>query len=248
MIEVSEVRQETVSKLKTSIPSSLINITNNLTYTQYRLVLLAISLINRDKYYNLTPLELSHEILVLDITDYVIAYNIPRRNAYDNILLSMEKSWEYNENSIDIVSYSRFNGKEGKIYLTFTEEFLQLILDNSISYKLSNITKLKSVHSIKLYEVCKKYRGKKSVTFILDSSEKKNFREVWNVSGGAYEIFGQLKKHVIDPAIKDVNYYSDLEVSAEYTRHGRKVTGITFIIGSKGNSGLLEAEENVVQN
>ena len=43
-----------------------------------------------------------------------------------------------------------------------------------------------------------------------------------------YENLANFKKKVINPALKDINTYSDLEVSAEFVKTGRSFTHVIF--------------------
>ena len=117
---------------------------------------------------------------------------------------------------------------------------------NFTAYYLENTAKMKSVYGPRLYQVLKSYAMGRKVekTFTLDEIKEavgasfvavKNGRGVFEVTTiKSYEMYGKLKQAVIDPAVDDINECSDMRVTYEAIKTGRKVTAIKFIVNDDG--------------
>lgn len=113
---------------------------------------------------------------------------------------------------------------------------------NFTAYELRNTARMKSVYGPRLFQVLKSYaKGQKiEKTFTLDELREaigasfeafKNSRGVYEVKPiKSYEMYGKLKQAVIDPAVDDINQYSDMTVEYEGIKTGRKVTAIKFVV------------------
>lgn len=113
---------------------------------------------------------------------------------------------------------------------------------NFTAYHLQYTAKMRSVYGPRLYQVLKSYaKGKKiKKDFSLDELKDaigasfeavKNSRGVYEVKTiKSYGMYGKLKQAVIDPAVEDINTYSDMTVSYKEIKTGRKVTAIKFIV------------------
>ena len=111
---------------------------------------------------------------------------------------------------------------------------------NFTAYELRNTAKMRSVYGPRLYQVLKSYaKGRKiEKAFTLDELREaigasfeafKNKRGVYEVKATkSYEMYGKLKQAVIDPAVEDINTYSDMRVEYEAIKTGRKVTAVQF--------------------
>lgn len=120
--------------------------------------------------------------------------------------------------------------------------YLFQLRGNFTAYYLENTARMKSVYGPRLFQVLKSYaKGQKiEKTFTLDEFKEavgasfeaiKNKRGVYEVKTiKSYEMYGKLKQAVIDPAVDDINQYSDMTVEYEGIKTGRKVTAIKFVV------------------
>jgi plasmid replication initiation protein len=106
------------------------------------------------------------------------------------------------------------------------KKYLLELSENFTQYELCNILALKSKYSIRLYEWFKSYsfmHEKRieidSLKYILEADNYKNFKD--------------FRVRVIEKAIKEINEYTDLEVSYETVNQGKKVIAIIFYIRVK---------------
>jgi len=104
--------------------------------------------------------------------------------------------------------------------------FLLKLEDNFTQFELIYTLAMRSKYSIRLYEILKSYEYKKSVSFSVD--ELKVLLNATNY--GTYKNF---RVNAIDIAINEINDLSDLIVSYEAIKVGRKFANIDFTIRLK---------------
>lgn len=92
---------------------------------------------------------------------------------------------------------------------------------------LGVIKKIKTSHALVLYENCYRFvnQGHTGWWGI------ETFREIMGLAAnGSYKQFKDLNKHVIKPAIAEVNQVSNIILEMEYKRTGRSISGLRFLI------------------
>lgn len=116
---------------------------------------------------------------------------------------------------------------EGTIELEFSVKLVPYLLQlksKFTRYQLKNILHLKNKYSIRLYELLKQFEGIKRREF---STEE--LRDLLMISD-KYPAFRDLNKYVIKPTVDEINEFTDLDVSVEYSKRGRKVIGVVYKI------------------
>jgi plasmid replication initiation protein len=87
-----------------------------------------------------------------------------------------------------------------------------------------------SVYGVRFYELFKCWlMGNKTVTKTIGLDELKNLLDLT----GQYASIKDFKTYVLDRGLEDVNQYTDLAVSYENKRTGRKITDLEFTIISR---------------
>jgi plasmid replication initiation protein len=119
---------------------------------------------------------------------------------------------------------------EGKISLCFSQKILPYLSELKgcfASYELKHIGNMTSIYAIRLYELLMQWKitGVREVQI---DWLKKQF-EIEDL----YPDMCDLKKRVIDPAIKDINTHSNLQVSWTQRKTGRRVTHFIFTFAEK---------------
>ncbi len=114
---------------------------------------------------------------------------------------------------------------EGKIILRFSQDILPYLseLKGSFTrYKLEHVGAMKSIYGIRLYELLMQWQalGTREVEI---AWLKKQFQIEQE-----YNRMYDLKKYVIEPAMKDINTHSNYTVSWTQRKTGRRVTHLTF--------------------
>jgi plasmid replication initiation protein len=96
-----------------------------------------------------------------------------------------------------------------------------------------------SKYAVSLYEnlaQCVNLSMKQHQEYTLDE-----FRELLGVPPGRYKAFGELNKHVIKPAVDEVNALAPFSVSVGPKKQGKKVVKVTVLWMPKDSQALEEA-------
>ena len=107
-------------------------------------------------------------------------------------------------------------------------------------YELGNALRMKSVYSVRLYEIVKSYENIREKGFTLDELRYLLGADIKTVKiergvyvtrrSTSYDKYSIFKQKVIDPAVNEINECTDLEVSYAEVKEGRKVIGLRFVI------------------
>jgi len=209
--------------------NDLIQAKYSLTKNEQRLILYLVSKITRED---------------ADFQDYVFTYadladltEISKTRIYvelkDIAKGLLQKPIVFQEPEYDLIcnwcSSFKFIHETSECIIRFDpnlKPFLLQLKKYFTSYNLKYVTGFTSKHSFRIYELCKQYENlkKRKMSIV----ELKAILELEN----KYKQIGEFKKRVINPAIKDINTYSDLVVSVKYAKTRRHITHIEFNIHS----------------
>lgn len=144
-----------------------------------------------------------------------------------------------------LVSVVRF--ENGELTFRFNTELKPLLLDLGERYtklQLDTMVKLKSKHSIRLYELVmigqNKYnkRGSWEMSYSID--EFKDLMGLFTIPNKKkgekkyrYPDSNNLKRKVLEPSIKEIQESTDISISLELKKKSRKVAGLVFHIEKK---------------
>lgn len=130
-------------------------------------------------------------------------------------------------NWLDSRSYFHSQGK-AKIRFSFTITMLITDLyEQFTKYSLINIVKLKSTHSFRIYELLKQFNstGVYHVSLV-------NLKSILGLQD-KYPRYADFKKFVLTKAVKEISEVTDLEVTLQEYKKGRKVDSIRFYFSQK---------------
>jgi len=175
-----------------------------------------------------------------DITEFCDVCGIDSDNGqnYKNIQdtigkLADKKIWiQINNEEITILRWidkPTINIKTGKMSVKLDDllkPFLLHLKNNFTQFELINTLAMKSKYSIRLYEILRSYEYKKSVRFSIDK-----LKEI--LDAVHYERYIHFRANVVDIAVNEINDLSDLSISYEPIKEGRKFTDIEFSIRLK---------------
>ena len=119
---------------------------------------------------------------------------------------------------------------EGKVVLCFAVDIIPYLSQLSrefTQYKLAHVASFESVYSIRLYELLVQW-----ISIGQREIEVDWFKRQFQVDD-KYSRVVDLKKRVIDPAIKEINKYSNFWVRYEQRKTGRTITHFNFEFGLK---------------
>lgn len=124
---------------------------------------------------------------------------------------------------------------QGAINICFTKAVVEAITridgfeDFFTQYYLEQTAQLKSVYSVRLYELLVQWKvAGKTKLF-----EVQTFRSQMGVEDSEYKILADFKKRVLMPSIKEINDKTDLLVDFQQQKKGRTVTGFKFSVELK---------------
>ena len=139
-------------------------------------------------------------------------YQTPRGEAVEKI------RW------IDRIAYQ---DGEGTVELNFTAHvapYLTALEKRFTTYKLQQTSALRSVHSWRLFENLKRWES--TGKWLVEIDE---FHRVMESTKSYQENFAQLRKWVIEPAVKELRVVGDLEITWSPHKTGRKVSKLLFL-------------------
>lgn len=211
--------------------NQVIEASYQLSATEQRIVLAAISKIGRDA--TVTDEEI-YRVTVEDIKKLGIHEKTAYRDLKEGVNRLYDRSINLaiDEESIKMrwVQSIRFLESRGVIGIRFTKEILPFISNLSrefTKYFLSDISGMNSAYAIRFYELLSQYRsiGKREIAV-------DDIRKMLEL-GKRYPLFADLKRWVIDTAIDQINQHSPIHVTYEQKKTGRKITHILFSFKQK---------------
>ena len=126
------------------------------------------------------------------------------------------------------LSTAEYRKYEGVVILEFSPKVAPYLLQlNGLftQYKLKNILEFNSKYSIRLYQILKAEAFKKTITLDITI-----LKEILCLKQKAYEKYNNLKNKVIEPAIKEINENTDIQVSFTEKKEGRRIVSLEFMI------------------
>ncbi|WP_160255390.1 replication initiation protein RepM [Acinetobacter indicus] len=216
----------------------LINASYNLELTEQRLILLAI--VNaRESGKGIT----SDSTLEIHASDYAKRFNVTIDAAYKALKEAantlFERKFHYAAPLKDYpqlkvyffkarwVSRIAYADDFATLAITFAPDVVPLITcleARFTQYQLKQISQLTSKYAIRLYELLISWRSVGKMPMI----ELAEFREKLGIEPTEYQRMELLKRRVLEPAIKQINQYTDIRVKYEQHKQGRTITGFTF--------------------
>ncbi len=155
--------------------------------------------------------------------------------------------WLQDENGVEStvgwLGKVRVNKGSGKISVKLDEDLQKYVLglfENYTQYELLSTLPMRSAYSFRIYELLKSYAFTGKHKFEIDDLKRQLMAE-------HYENFKDFRKYVIETAVKEINLFTDLEVSWEPVTKGRKVIQVVFVIKQRDVWGVVEAQERATR-
>lgn len=138
------------------------------------------------------------------------------------------------------VAWAKYHPGETKVTLEIPKSlkkylaFIMLEEQGFTSYRLLAAGKLRAPNSIRMYEFFMQF--KKTGFFVTRVTDLRERLAL----GEKYKLFSDLRKWVIEPAIKDINANSDYEANYEISKkEGKKVVNLKFTFQEKKQKSLF---------
>ena len=218
-----------LAKLVVVKGNSIIESSYSLTLVEKRILLGCISKIDSSQLFTKKD---GFTIRVDEIKD-LVTERTSKNSLYTQVKIGMDKlgdRWlNLNESGTDKIRWiyrKKYNEAEGSITLYFTDEVLPMLsaLSGSFTkYKLQYVSKFKSVHSIRIYELLVQWlvNGKREI-------EVDQLKKMLGVDG-KYTRNSNFIEKVIKTSLSDINEFSNLNASFSVNKTGKRVTHIEFV-------------------
>lgn len=149
------------------------------------------------------------------------------------------------ESTVSWFNKVRTNKKSGTVTVRFDDDMMPYLLELTKSnqyythYQLKYVLPMKSQYAIRLYELLKSYqRNNYEWFFEIDTLRKQ-------LNCEQYTDFYDLRRRVIEPAVAEINEFTDIKIAWEPVKERRKVVRVTFYMVGKKKSALLEADRAI---
>ncbi|OGT35321.1 MAG: hypothetical protein A3F11_10665 [Gammaproteobacteria bacterium RIFCSPHIGHO2_12_FULL_37_14] len=128
-------------------------------------------------------------------------------------------------------------------YYAYSPRMKQLLHSPSMFGKIDLViqSRFRSSYGLALYENCTRYRGLPHTRWL----EMSLFKKLMGVPEGKYDIFRDFKRRVLDKSVDEVNTYSDLIITPEFIREGRKVVRVRFKLKERAKKARLGTRKTV---
>jgi len=133
------------------------------------------------------------------------------------------------ETTLRWINKITLNKRSGIVKLRLDEDMKPYLLDlqsNFTQYELIYTLAMRSQYSIRLYELLKSYMYKKTVIFEMDELKRL-------LSAETYDRFPDFKRYALEIAVKEINKLTDISVSYELIKIGRRFAEVKFLIARK---------------
>lgn len=207
----------------------------DMTAMEQKLLLILISTIKKtDKNINVIEFQVKDLAEILEVTPELLYRDL--QNICTNIMKKIVEvklengNWEL----FNIISFASYKNKEGKIILEINkkaEPYLLQLKDLFTSFRLSNALDLSGKYAIRIYQLTKGCLFKGNLIYDVE-----DFKKTLKIDKKkTYASFAKISEKILNPAIKEINSKSDIIVSYETMREGRKIKTIKFSVKSKIN-------------
>lgn len=209
--------------------NALVEASYRLSLEEQRLILACIAKINPTDHHGLP------KTITVSAKDYSDIYDIQLKHCYEQLKEATDGLYERDikikNHKNQTLGRSRwvqsvhYNKSEGSVTLNFSDyvrPYLGQLNGLFKSYQLNNVASLKSSYSIRLYELLNQWKdtGRRFIT--LD-----DFHRALK-TGEIYDRYADLRRCVIEPAIKELNKKTNFTVFYHPKKKGRKIVSLEF--------------------
>ena len=230
--------------------NALINASYSLDLVEQRLILLAIVEARKTgKGIN------TNDALSVHAGSYMQNFNVERQPAYISLkkacddLFSRQFSYQTVNKNGNLqnhrarwVSEIAYVENEATVKLIFSPAVVPLVTElekHFTSYELEQVSSLSSAYAVRLYEILIAWRSIGKVPMI----RLEELRNRLGLGVNEYKAMCDLKKRVLDLAIKQINEHTDITASYEQHKQGRVIVGFSFKFKQKPQSKLSNQTE-----
>ncbi len=135
--------------------------------------------------------------------------------------IELNEIWE-----INICSTAKYNKKEGRITVKFTDDimpYLAQVRQRFVLYNLKEIANFGSLYTTRLYELIQEFQ---ETGWMLKSVDQ--LRKVFAIGDNKFKLYGNFKAKILNYACQEINDNYDMGLRFEELKEGRKVVAVKF--------------------
>jgi len=192
---------------------------------------------------------------VIQIKDFKELIHSDSKNTYKyaHKLISelMSNPMQLGDEQFNWASYGKYCKGDGVIIFEIhrlLKPYLLKLQKDFLQYNITNILPLKSAYVIRLYELCKDHysegtRYKDSKTSVTFDIKVDKLRELFEIPI-TYK-YNDIKRHVLDKAVKQFKDKTDIQISYKEQKIGRKVDRLLITVkdNNKGSNDYLSSQK-----
>jgi len=182
----------------------------------------------------------SKQMFTISANEYSKTFGVDHSNASKELKKAVDKMWMRDitikrANEPDLVTRwisAKASWGDGRAEIRFAIDVIPYLtnlleIGNFTIYELDNIGGLKSSYGIRIYELLIQYKA--------IGERKINLQELREILclGSKYKAMCDLRKRVLEPAVKEINEQTDLKVSYKNVKRGRSIIALHFTIKNK---------------
>jgi plasmid replication initiation protein len=175
--------------------------------------------------HELTAIEFAHIFNISPHKAYGVLNRAVNKLMKTDITIQHPDIWNGQKVRINICSMAKYQDKEGKITVEFTDRImphLAQVKEKFVIYNLKEIANFGSLFTTRLYELIQEF---KDTGVLLITVEK--LREAFAV-GTKHKLYAHFKDKTFAHACDEINEKTDYGISFTEIKTGRKVTSIQF--------------------
>lgn len=210
--------------------NSLVRASYKLSLNEQRLILQAVASLNSQRV-AIRPGFNQVEQIRITAAEFGAMWKVSTKDAYLALKDATNDLYERSINEIDgkkvskmrWVSAVTYHDGEGFVTLSLSAlvtPYLTSLRDKFTQYRIGQVANLKSTYSIRLFEWCIQFSESGWMQIPLDELTRR--LEV------DYSRFADIRRFVIEPAIKELQAKSNLKIRWEPVKEGRKVVAARF--------------------
>jgi plasmid replication initiation protein len=220
--------------------NALVQASYKLTLNEQRLVLLGVSILDSRRP-GIRPGFNQIEGIKITAEAFAEAFHIDMRYAYDELKEATNNLFERSVIQVNgkrtvkdrWVSRVEYHDGEGWAELSFSHHLMPHLTSlgrDFTKYRLGQVANLRSTYAVRIFEWCIQYIDNGWMVVTLDELRQR--------LGVSYTKFYDLRRFVIEPAVKELQAKSNLDISWQPVKEGRAVKAVKFVFKEQSQRNL----------
>ena len=154
--------------------------------------------------------------------------------------IELNEIWE-----INVCSTARYNKKEGRITVKFTDDimpYLSQVKQKFVLYNLKEIANFGSLYTTRLYELIQEF---KDTGYMIKSVAQ--LRDIFAV-GNSFKLYGDFKRYTFEHACQEINDNYKMNLGFEEIKEGRKIIAVKFVFKKTRIHKVIDQKTGVEKN